>query len=115
MRATLILGYILTMYKLTVFIPKEAKESVKSAMFLAGAGRLGNYDCCCFELEGIGQFRPLQGSNPAVGSTDQLEFVPEVRVEMVVTSEHIKAVVSAMKLAHPYETPAYDVIKLEEF
>lgn len=103
------------MYKLTVFIPNEVKESVKSAMFLAGGGRLGNYDCCCFELEGTGQFRPLKGSNPAIGDTDQLEFVAEVRVEMVVASEYIQAVVSAMKLAHPYETPAYDVVKLEDF
>jgi len=103
------------MYKLTVFIPKDAKETVKKAMFLAGGGRIGNYDCCAFELEGIGQFKPLQGSRPFIGELDLIEQVSEVRVEMVVAKEYIRDVVSAMKTAHPYETPAYDVIALEDF
>lgn len=102
------------MYKLTVFIPKQQKESVKSAMFLAGAGRIGSYDSCCFELEGTGQFRPLDGSDPTIGKQNQLEFVTETRVELVVADEHIKSVIAAMKSAHPYETPAYDVVKLEQ-
>mgnify|MGYP003640852268 CR=1 FL=1 len=103
------------MYKLIVFIPVEAKESVKSAMFKAGAGSIGPYDSCCFELEGTGQFRPLPGSNPAKGKHNKLEFVKEVRVELVVEDSIIKEVVAAMKKAHPYESVAYDVIRLEDF
>ena len=103
------------MYKLIVFIPNEAKESVKEAMFKAGGGTIGNYDSCCFELEGTGQFRPLEGSNPTIGKKNQVENVQEVRVELVVKDAIIKDVVAAMKAAHPYESVAYDVIRLEDF
>ncbi|MBH48077.1 MAG: NGG1p interacting factor NIF3 [Halobacteriovorax sp.] len=103
------------MYKLIVFIPIEAKESVKEAMFKVGGGTIGNYDSCCFEVLGTGQFRPLEGSNPAIGDHHQLEFVKEVRVELVVKDAIIKDVIAAMKTAHPYESVAYDVIRLEDF
>lgn len=99
------------MYKVIVFIPKENKEEVKEAMFAAGAGRIGNYDSCCFESEGMGQFRPNANANPHIGSLDQLEFVKEYKVEMVVEDHLIKDVLIAMKEAHPYEEPAYDVFK----
>lgn len=103
------------MYKFTVYIPSKDKESVKTAMFMAGAGRIGNYDCCAFEVEGIGQFRPLDGANPYLGIVDKIEQVKEVRVEMVVDDKYIRDVVTAMKKAHPYETPAFDVIRVEDF
>lgn len=103
------------MFKITVFIPISAKETVKQAMFSAGAGRVGSYDNCCFELEGIGQFKPLSGSNPSIGSHDKIETVKEVRVEMVVADDYIRSVIKAMKEHHPYETPAYDVIRMEDF
>lgn len=103
------------MYKFTVYIPVKDKESVKTAMFMAGAGRIGNYDCCAFEVEGFGQFKPLIGANPHVGIVDRIERVREVRVEMVVADKYIRDVVAAMKKAHPYETPAFDVIRVEDF
>lgn len=103
------------MYKLIVFIPTEAKESVKTAMFAAGGGSLGHYDHCCFEVIGRGQFRPLKGSHPALGEENRIEYVEEARVELVVKATIIKEVIKAMKEAHPYETPAYDVIKMEDF
>lgn len=99
------------MYKVIVFVPHESKEVVKEAMFNAGGGRIGNYDHCCFESEGIGQFRPLEGSNPAIGAKGQVEYVKEVKVEMVVSPEFISAVLNAMKESHPYEEVAYDVFK----
>ena len=102
------------MYKFTVYIPVKYKEVVKLAMFEAGGGRVGNYDCCCFETIGTGQFRALEGANPYIGQTQKIENVEEVRIEMVVEATHIKDVVQAMKEAHPYETPAYDIIKMEE-
>ena len=103
------------MYKLTVFIPDAALEQVKSALFAAGAGKIGNYEQCCWQVQGIGQFMPLVGSNPNIGVHDKLETVDEWRVEMVVATTYIKEVVEALKQAHPYETPAYDVIEVLDF
>ena len=103
------------MYKLTVFIPDAALEQVKSALFAVGAGTIGNYEQCCWQVQGIGQFMPLVGSNPNIGVHDKLETVDEWRVEMVVATTYIKEVVEALKQAHPYETPAYDVIEVLDF
>ena len=100
------------MYKLTVFIPEAALEGVKSALFTAGAGRIGNYQQCCWQVKGVGQFMPLSGSSPHIGSQDKLETVEEWRVEMVVDKDSITEVIAALKQAHPYETPAYDVIEV---
>lgn len=100
------------MYKLTVFIPEPALEKVKSALFAAGAGNIGHYQQCCWQVKGTGQFIPLSGSNPYIGAQDKLETVDEWRVEMVVDKERITKVITALKQAHPYETPAYDVIEV---
>ena len=109
------LDHLQTMYKLVVFVGNDALEKVKSALFQAGGGQIGDYDYCCFVSKGMGQFRPLAGANPHVGSVGRVEEAEEFRLETVVPDEKIQAVVAAMKQAHPYETPAYDVIKLEEF
>ncbi len=93
------------------YVPEENLEEVKAAVFAAGAGKIGNYDCCCFETRGQGQFRPLEGSKPYLGTQELLERVEEIKVEMVVETESIKAVIDALKKAHPYETPAYYVIE----
>lgn len=103
------------MYKLTVFIPNDALETVKSALFAAGAGTIGDYEQCCWQVQGIGQFMPLAGSTPHIGKQDSLETVDEWRVEMVIEEDAIEATIAALKHAHPYETPAYDVIKVLEF
>jgi len=75
---------------------------------------MGDYDCCCWQTLGSGQFRPLENSNPFIGEKGQIERVNEYKVEMVCDEEHIKAVITALKKAHPYEEPAFDVCKLEE-
>ena len=95
------------MFALIVYIPEKNLEEVKNAMLAAGAGRIGNYDSCCWQTKGIGQFRPLEGANPAIGSVGEIERLEEWKVEMVVESAKIEAVVVAMKKAHPYETVAY--------
>ena len=100
------------MYKLTVFIPEEALASVKIALFAAGAGTIGDYQYCCWQVKGTGQFMPLVGSRPHIGVQDRLETVEEWRVEMVVDKERMVEVITALKQAHPYETPAYDVIEV---
>lgn len=103
------------MYKLGFYVPASHLEQVKQAVFATGAGRIGTYDCCCWQVPGQGQFRPLDGSKPWIGRQGSVETVDEYRVELVCVEELIKAAVAAMRLAHPYEEPAYDVVKLERF
>ena len=103
------------MYKICVYVPEDSTENVKRALFDAGAGRIGNYDSCCWQTEGTGQFRPLQGSNPAIGSLNEVERVREVKVELVCEDRLVKQAIAAMKQSHPYEEPAYDVWKLDDF
>lgn len=103
------------MYKICFFVPKDQKEKVKTAMFLAGAGKIGNYDSCAFEVVGVGQFRALSGSKPFIGEQNILEKVEEYKVEMFCEAKLIKEVIDALKKNHPYETPAYEVFKMEKF
>ena len=100
------------MYKLCFYVPESHLEGVKSAMFAAGAGCIGDYDSCCWQVLGQGQFRPLPGSDPYLGRQGEVERVEEYRVEMVCAAQHIEAAVMAMRDAHPYEQPAWDVIAL---
>ena len=102
------------MYKISVFIPPGHLQQVKSALFDAGAGRIGDYDCCCWQCLGTGQFRPLDGATPFIGKAGEVETVEEYKVEMVCADSKIKSAIAAMKQAHPYEEPAYDVYRLEE-
>lgn len=100
------------MYKFIAYIPESALSSVKTAMFEAGAGRDGNYDCCAWQTLGVGQFRPLAGANPAIGQVGKMSEVAEWRVEMMVHPDRLHEVVSAYKQAHPYEVPAYEVYQM---
>lgn len=102
------------MYKLCFFVPESHLDAVKNAVFSAGAGRIGNYDRCCWQALGQGQFRPLTGSQPFVGQTEVLEHVAEWKVEVVVADELIHDAVKALRKSHPYETPAFDVWRLSD-
>jgi len=103
------------MYKLCFFVPLTHAEQVKAEVFLTGAGRIGDYDQCSWETLGTGQFRPLSGSDPFLGETGVLEKVEELKIELVCEDELICSAVAALKKAHPYEEPAYEVLKLEVF
>lgn len=103
------------MFKLCFYVPENHLESVKDAVFDAGAGAVGEYDRCSWEVLGSGQFRPSINANPFIGSAGTLEKVPEYRVETVVAEQYLTAVLEALKATHPYEEPAFDVIKLEAF
>ncbi|MBU3071593.1 YqfO family protein [Aestuariicella sp. G3-2] len=103
------------MYKLCFYVPESHVDSVKEALFEAGAGKIGDYDSCCWQVLGQGQFRPLPGSQPHLGQHGLLETVDEYRVEMVCSGESIRAAVNALRRAHPYEEPAYDVIQVLDF
>jgi hypothetical protein len=103
------------MYKLAFFVPSSHVEQVKRAVFAAGAGRIGAYDSCSWQVLGQGQFRPLDGSQPFIGQTGEIEHVEEWKVELVVDDALIQQAVAALKHSHPYETPAYEVWKLADF
>ncbi|WP_054991376.1 YqfO family protein [Pseudomonas coronafaciens] len=103
------------MYKLAFFVPASHVDEVKSAVFAVGAGRIGAYDQCSWQVLGQGQFRPLNGSQPFLGQSGVVEQVDEWKVELVVADELIAQAVVALKQSHPYETPAYEVWRLEEF
>jgi hypothetical protein len=93
--------------KLEFYVPESQLEMVKDAVFKAGAGEIGNYDCCCWQTKGQGQFKACPGSNPFIGQIDELETVTEYKVELVCHKDSIEKVIAALKEAHPYETPAY--------
>ncbi len=95
--------------KLTVFVPVEQRTVVADALFQAGAGQIGEYDSCAYWTDGTGQFRPTDRANPFIGSAGRVEQVAESRVEVVFPRARRLAVVEALRRAHPYEEPAFDV------
>ena len=101
------------MYKINFYVPASHLEAVKNALFSKGAGKIGNYDCCAWQTLGIGQFRALPGSNPAIGQVNILEKVNEYKVETVCEDLYLPAVIKALLLAHPYESPAYGYWHIE--
>lgn len=101
------------LYHLIVYVPANDAETVKNALFDAGAGRYEHYDRCCWQTEGHGQFRPLEGSNPAIGVQGKVETVAEIKIETICIPDTIQKVLKALKRAHPYEEPAYGVIELK--
>ncbi|KAI3382292.1 hypothetical protein SNEBB_011386 [Seison nebaliae] len=104
----------MVLYQIFVFVPEEQCEKVEKAMFGAGGGHLGNYEMCCWKTKGIGQFKPLERSQPTIGEVNKLIKVDETRMEMICVQDKLKFVIDAMKEAHPYEVPAYGIIRLEE-
>ncbi len=99
--------------KLVVFVPVDHHERVLQAMGKAGAGWIGNYSHCTFNLTGTGTFLPQEGSNPFIGQQGKLERVEEIRLETLVTESNQQQVIQAMLSAHPYEEVAYDLYPLE--
>jgi hypothetical protein len=95
--------------KLVVFVPPEALEPVREALFAAGGGRIGNYERCSWYCEGTGTFRALPGADPAVGELGREERVAERRLEIVFPEERQAEIVAALRRSHPYEEPAFDV------
>ena len=98
--------------KLIVFVPREALEAVRDALFDAGAGRIGDYERCSWYTEGTGTFLGGGGAQPTIGEVGREERVPELRLETVFPAERHEAVIAALRVAHPYEEPAFDVYEL---
>jgi hypothetical protein len=100
--------------KLVVFVPREALEEVRNALFAAGAGRIGAYERCSWYGEGTGTFLAGEGSNPTLGAVGREERAAELRLETVYPTELEAQVVRALRDAHPYEEPAFDLYDLHE-
>jgi hypothetical protein len=98
--------------KLVVFVPAEALDAVRDALFAAGAGRIGDYERCSWYTEGTGTFYGGAGAEPAIGEAGREERVPELRLETVFPDERHEDVIAALRRAHPYEEPAFDVYPL---
>jgi len=99
-------------YKLVWFVPEEALDATRDAVFAAGAGRIGDYERCSWYTSGTGTFLGGAGTDPAIGESGREERAPELRVETVVSAARVDAVVSALLEAHPYEEVAYDLYSL---
>ena len=100
------------MYQIVFYVPESHLEPVKEALFKAGAGKIGDYECCAWQTLGQGQFRPLEGSDPYLGQTGEVEQVAEYKVELVCEKAVLKSAITAMLAAHPYEEPAYSISSL---
>lgn len=102
------------MLKLIYYVPESHLEFTKTAIFKAGAGGVGNYEHCAWQVKGIGQFKPVKEANPFLGQLDALEQLEEWRVETIVLEKNVKAVAKALKASHPYEEPAFEFIQILE-
>jgi len=100
------------MYQVSFYVPETHLESVKTAMFDAGGGRYEHYERCAWQILGQGQFQPLASSQPFLGAKNRLTYEAEYKVEMICSENCLAAVVQALKTAHPYEQPAYAVVKI---
>ncbi|MDR1886892.1 MAG: Nif3-like dinuclear metal center hexameric protein [Prevotellaceae bacterium] len=101
------------LFKIVTFVPEAYSEKVRRAMFEAGAGHIGNYDSCSYNIKGTGTFRGRENTKPFVGKAGFLHSEPEIRIETVAKKEHLDKILAALKQNHPYEEPAYDVYQLD--
>lgn len=102
-----------TLKQLVTYVPASAVDVVKSALYEAGAGKIGNYDSCGYIIEGKGNFRPLEGANPTIGMLHTIEEVEETRVEVIVPQHVEGKVIAALLSSHPYEEVAYSLMTVQ--
>ncbi len=100
------------MFYINYYVPLQYHEQVKQALFAIGAGKIGAYDQCCWQVKGESQFRPLQGSSPVTGRVNELSKVEEYKVEMACDDGVIKKAIQTLLAVHPYDQPAYSVYKV---
>jgi hypothetical protein len=101
-------------YKLVWFVPREALDPTREAVFAAGAGHIGEYERCSWYTAGTSTFFAGEGTDPSVGRVGSDQRVSELRVETVVPAECVRAVIDALVTAHPYEEPAFDLYPLAD-
>lgn len=101
------------MVKVVIFSPTDSADEVRRAIGEAGGGKIGNYDHCSFSTRGVGRFRALESSNPAIGEAGEITKVEEERIEFVCERDKLQKVIDAVKKAHPYEEVPIDVYAIE--
>jgi dinuclear metal center YbgI/SA1388 family protein len=100
--------------KLVTYVPVDHFEAVRDALYMAGCGHIGNYDCCGFSTAGFGNYRPLQGASPFLGKVGEMEEVEEVRLETLIVAGMEQVAIETLLEAHPYEEVAYDLYPVEQ-
>lgn len=100
------------LYKLITFIPQEHLKTLQLSLYEAGGGQIGDYDHCSYYSVGTGSFRPLDNANPFIGTSGIDEEVSEAKLEVVFEEYNLNKITAALLKSHPYETPAYDIIKI---
>ncbi len=100
------------MYILCFYAPESDVEAIKRALFDLGAGKIGYYDSCSWQTSGTGQFRPIKGSSPHIGKQNVITHIKEYKVELVCENNLITKAVNKLIEVHPYEEPAYHIIKV---
>ena len=103
------------MYKLNYYVPVDAKEKTKQALFDIGVGRYENYECCSWETLGKGQFKPINDANPSIGKLKELEIIQEYKIELICEDKLIEEAIKTLNKVHPYEEVAYEVFKMENY
>ncbi|MCF6768018.1 NGG1p interacting factor NIF3 [Thiotrichales bacterium 19S11-10] len=104
------------MYHVYIYVPESHIDEVKTTMFAIGLGKIGSYSHCCWQTKGQGQFLPNESSNPFIGEVSSISYVDEYKLEFICENESsLKELKKALKVSHPYEVPAYGVIKLENY
>ncbi len=98
--------------KLTTFVPLESANSVREALGRAGAGKIGEYSYCSYSVTGTGRFLPSHAADPHIGTPGLLEAVAEERIEVVCDLQDARAIIAALKQAHPSEEVAFDLVPL---
>lgn len=104
-----------TIKKLTTYVPKNQVENVRNALFEVGAGNIGNYDQCSFNIDGLGTFKGNENSNPVIGEVGKTQFEPEVQINMTFSKHLESKILQALFNSHPYEEVAYEIETLENF
>lgn len=112
-RKNLVNFYTEKLFKIVIYVPHSHAEVVRNALSEAGAGHIGNYSHCTFQSRGEGTFKPLEGTNPYIGSKNKLEIVQEMKIESVIKEKNLSQAIDAMVAAHPYEEAAYDIYPLK--
>jgi dinuclear metal center YbgI/SA1388 family protein len=101
------------LFKIVTFVPEAYSEQLRQALFEAGAGHIGNYDSCSYNIKGTGTFKGGDNTNPFAGKKGSLHNEPEIRIETIAKKENLSKIITALKQNHPYEEPAYDIYQLD--
>lgn len=100
------------LFKIEVYLPEEALENIKQALYKLGLGKIGNYDCCLSWYQVNSSWRPMEGANPYLGTVNKIEFAPEYKLEFQCDEPYLKLAIETIKANHPYEEVGINIIPI---